>query len=272
MKEPSSNIMVTPGPVFAMIPPTVEPTSTVAPPPSIVTHAVTPDSEYFKDILVLIMTSPARFSVIPAVLENYGKGFPNIIVYGPRNHTFEYRGAGYRVVGMHTVFGNLQYVAMMDAMTTYAHLNFTGYLFCNDDMMLHYWSLKTHNKTRAWTSQRGIGYLGSTGLVKSVSGMSYELSHRGVWPFWRQGVRIRLASVLRTAGADARKSLAEATSRTSSTTKHESVFQEGNYPSIDRNYREFCVFYTVVDAYYVPASYTYLFLKYIKWSMLNKYI
>ncbi|ORC90493.1 putative membrane-associated protein [Trypanosoma theileri] len=221
--------------------------------------------EFFKNILLIVIFSPKRFELAYDVWQHYRIFFRYMTFCSSVSTTVD----GIRIDGYNVVFGNMQYLAasrIVENITRTAKLRrggddgnktsfpFEGFLFNADDLLLSPWAIAASrlNKSSTWASMMGIANVKSNAWVLPVSGMSVEKQFRYLrWPYFRKS-RERMYNVIRKGGEpyeNALRAAAEATSR--------KIYSESHYPVKLRNlslHANGVMFYTIVDAYYVPRK------------------
>eukprot|EP00744_Colponema_vietnamica_P013639 GILI01019120.1.p1 GENE.GILI01019120.1~~GILI01019120.1.p1 ORF type:complete len:389 (+),score=-0.76 GILI01019120.1:130-1167(+) len=231
-----------------------------------------PDKEvykYFQNTLVIMMMSPPRYHIVEEVRDHYAPFFRHMVFCGPKNNS-DY---GIDIHGYDIVYGNMQYLAvknilrhylsnitmlqkhappMDESLLTEDHI--TGMLYVADDLLIHPWSIaaKNYNKKMPWAVQMGIGHIRSWEKVAAVPMMAMESKFRKAgWPYWRRN-HAKLNRALTEAGPEFRSRLAKAAEATHPIIYKWSKYNRLNYTMEEA--REWTVFYTIIDTYYVPRE------------------
>ncbi|MBS0616017.1 MAG: hypothetical protein JSR58_05645 [Verrucomicrobia bacterium] len=106
--------------------------------------------DHFKDTLLVIHYNHPYYDSLPFEKILYGPIFPHIVFYGPAGEHPEVR-----VVPTHMGYFFSKVVA--DTLQTYP--DFDGYIFLQDDCLMHFWNYLRLDKNKIWFCQNEIRYL-----------------------------------------------------------------------------------------------------------------
>lgn len=93
-----------------------------------------------KDILLIVNYNHAHYGNNKFIKELYGPYFPDIVFYGPAQHP--------EVYGYNAQRGVLGYMPLAYAMEQYP--DYKGYLYVEDDCIIHAWNLIRFDKDKIW--------------------------------------------------------------------------------------------------------------------------
>ncbi len=96
--------------------------------------------KHFSDIVLIINFNHPYYSNVNFLKELYGPVFKNIIFYGEKE--------GEEVTKVHTRTGYLLAEVIQDACKKFPHAR--GYLFLQDDCVLHFWNLLKLDQNKIW--------------------------------------------------------------------------------------------------------------------------
>lgn len=97
-----------------------------------------------KDILLIINYNHAYYGNNEFIKKLYSPYFPNIVFYGPEHHP--------EVRGYNAQRGVLGYMPLAFAMEQYP--NYKGYLYLEDDCVVHFWNLIRFDKDKMWITDK----------------------------------------------------------------------------------------------------------------------
>ena len=228
--------------------------------------------EYLKNVVLMHMVSPTRYSLVPLLHKHYSPYFTHQIFTGPQNATV----GDFAIEGHDVVFGTMQYLALMNVIRRIAaatpeqraaqglpaaYADIEGFFFLGDDMLLQPWMLYGRNKRVVWSAGMGIANADNWRNVRPVPAMSMEKSRLKMnWPFWFKG-RVGVLRVFNDSVVDwgARENLYRASLLTPPRVYHQSKYHDPTKElCCSEKHKYSHMFYGLVDAFYVPGGETAL--------------
>ena len=121
----------------------------------------TASCEFYKDVLLVLKLNPVRLLWLDALLNFYGTGFPNIVVFSALqkgdDSLSKWLRVGSRSVLVHLMDDNYGFCDHATvALASQRWPGYKGYMYLSDDVLVLFWKLIGLNKDGLWKQQPSI--------------------------------------------------------------------------------------------------------------------